>query len=62
MGRLFWLDPKGLGAAFVSEMGGTPVPLACSYSDPSLVTDAVAVDQSGVYCAEGQLERIEYMH
>jgi hypothetical protein len=62
MGRLFWLDPKGLGPAFVSETGGTPAPLACLHSDPSLVTDAVAVDPSGVYCAEGQAGFIESMH
>ena len=62
MGRLFWLDPKGLGAAFVSETGGTPVPLGCSYSDPLLVTDALAIDQNGVYCAQGQAGFIDFMH
>jgi hypothetical protein len=62
MGRLFWLDPKGPGPAFVSETGGTPVPLGCLHSDPSLVTDALAVDPSGVYCAEGQAGFIESMH
>lgn len=62
LGRLFWLDPKGLGVNFVSETGGTPVPMGCALSDPSRVTDAVAIDQSGVYCAEGQAELIDSMY
>jgi hypothetical protein len=61
-GRLFWLDPKGLGVAFVSEAGGTPVPMGCALSDPALVTDAIAVDPSGVYCAVGQFGYIDFMH
>ncbi|HKF97601.1 MAG TPA: hypothetical protein VKB20_05050, partial [Steroidobacteraceae bacterium] len=61
-GRLFWLEPKGLGVSFVSEAGGTPVPMGGALSDPALVTDALAVDQTGVYCAEGQAGLIDFMH
>jgi hypothetical protein len=61
-GRLFWLDPKGLGVAFVSETGGTPVPMGCALSDPTLVTDAIAVDANGVYCGVGQFGFIDFMH
>jgi len=61
-GRLFWLEPKGLGVSFVSEAGGTPVPMGGVLSDPTLVTDAFAIDQNGVYLAEGQAESIDTMH
>ena len=62
MGRLFWLDPKGLGVAFVSETGGTPVSMGCALSDPTLVTDALAIDPNGAYCAAGQFGFIAAMH
>jgi Carboxypeptidase regulatory-like domain len=52
--RLFWLGDGQAGVAFAPEAGGMPVQMGGAASQPSVITDALAVDAHAAYSVGGQ--------